>query len=156
MYLFDSDLRRTGLKPPVGGEVRDLTGPKALGVFALRNFEAGTLVEACPVVLLRGRWDSLPVPLKDRVFDWEDLAGQGRWLALALGYGSLYNGGNPANMRYEAVPEARSFIQFIADRAISAGEELTVNYSGSKGAATSGSIGEGSSDYESTSSRRTW
>lgn len=53
------------------------------------------------------------------------------------GYGSLYNGDNPANMRYEAVPEARSLIQFIAVRSISTGEELTVNYSGSNGAAES-------------------
>jgi hypothetical protein len=137
VYLFDPELRRSGLKPPAGIEVRDLTGPKGLGVFALRDFQAGTLVEACPVVLLRGPWDSLPAALKDKVFDWEDLTGQGGGQALALGYGSLYNGGNPANMRYEAVPEARSFIQFIADRTISAGEELTVNYSGSKGAAQS-------------------
>lgn len=138
MYLFDPDLRSLGLKPPRGIEVRDITGPKGLGVFALRDFQAGMLVETCPVILLREAFDSLPTAIQNLVFDWDDLTGQsGGAHALPLGYGSLYNGGNPANMRYEAVPEARSFIQFIAARSISIGEELTVNYSGAKGAAES-------------------
>ena len=47
--------------------------------------------------------------------------------ALALGYGSLYNHNNPANMRYEVDLEARVF-RFVAVRHISAGAELTVNY----------------------------
>jgi len=138
MYLFDPDLRRFGLKPPNGIEVRDISGPKGLGVFALRDFRPGMLVEVSPVVLLRVPFDSLPPAIQDRVFNWDDLTGQtGGAHALPLGYGCLYNGDNPANLRYEAVPEARTFIQFIAARLISTGEELTVNYSGPKGAAES-------------------
>ena len=39
----------------------------------------------------------------------------------ALGYGSLYNHGNPANMRYEGDDEAK-VLRFVAIRAIAAGE----------------------------------
>lgn len=54
--------------------------------------------------------------------------------ALALGYGSLYNHDNPANMRYEVDKEALLLL-FIAAKDISPGEELTINYSGESGAA---------------------
>jgi hypothetical protein len=58
--------------------------------------------------------------------------------AIAMGYGGMYNGDNPANMRYESVTEGPRLLQrFIADRGIQAGEELTVNYSGKHGASSS-------------------
>jgi hypothetical protein len=53
-----------------------------------------------------------------------------------LGYGSLYNGANPANLRYE-LDRAGQAISFIAACSIAKGEELTINYSAEDGSAAS-------------------
>jgi len=66
------------------------------------------------------------------LFNWGVLANTASNHCLALGYGSLYNHGNPANMRYEGDAEAK-LLRFVAIRAIAAGEELTVNYSAEGG-----------------------
>ena len=47
--------------------------------------------------------------------------------ALALGYGSVYNYANPANLCYAAT-RTTSSLTFVAARDIQAGEELTINY----------------------------
>jgi uncharacterized protein len=117
-------------------EVRD-AGAKGRGVFALRDFAAGELVEWAPVLLGKhGMSDAF----KDYEFNWSDAKGRGRVeiyrAAIALGYGSLYNGANPANMRYE-LDDAGKAIRFIAARAIAKGEELTINYSAEDGQAVS-------------------
>jgi hypothetical protein len=58
--------------------------------------------------------------------------------AIAMGYGGMYNGDNPANMRYQSVAEGDRLLQiFMADRQIKVDEELTINYSGKRGAARS-------------------
>ena len=97
-----------------------------LGVFARRAFEPDDLVEVCPVVVC-------PVPdethleetsLRGLYFHWEDDA-----VAVALGYGSLYNHAWKANARYEPDFEA-GLVRFYAVQPIGAGEELTVNYTG--------------------------
>jgi hypothetical protein len=77
--------------------------------------------------------EELPEALQTMVFHWEWLPDGNGTSALALGYGTLYNHDNPANMRYEVDRQSR-LIRFIAVRNISAGEELTVNYSGDEGA----------------------
>ena len=51
---------------------------------------------------------------------------------MSLGYGSLYNHDNPANLRYEAVPDC-NIIQYIAVRNIKKDEELTINYNAGGG-----------------------
>ena len=103
------------------------------GVFALRRYEAGETVEICEVKIIRVPFAELPAELKDRVFDWEYLAGYvGERTfgihALALGNGGMYNDNNPSNMRYEAVPGS-DLLRFIAVRDIEIDEELTINYS---------------------------
>jgi len=50
----------------------------------------------------------------------------------ALGWGSMYNHGNPANVRYSAKESDLSLV-FSAARQIEVGEELTVNYNESYG-----------------------
>ena len=49
--------------------------------------------------------------------------------ALGLGYASMYNHANPANMRYESALGSNA-IMFIAVRYIEKDEELTINYNG--------------------------
>ena len=61
------------------------------------------------------------------MFDWGVLAKVPNTQAFALGYGSMYNHDNPANMRYEANRQ-NSLLRFISIREINKGEELTVNY----------------------------
>src|SRR5687767_7775471 len=81
--------------------VKDTGTPKGRGVFALRAFSAGEIVEECPVVILRALRAALPEEFQDRVFHWEWRPDGNGTSVLALGYGSLYNHDNPANMRYE-------------------------------------------------------
>lgn len=138
MILTDPTLRREGLRAPASIEVRDTLTPKGLGVFALCDFKPDDVIEICPVVLLQVAYDSLPPGLGTLVFNWETLGGHSGAQALALGYAGLYNGANPANMRYEAIQgNPRPLIRFIADKLISRGDELTINYSGDGGASTS-------------------
>lgn len=138
VILIDPTLRRAGLRTPAFIEIRDTLTPKGLGVFSLRDFQPNEIVEICPVVLLEIAYDSLPAGLQTLVFNWEMLGGHPGSQALALGYGGLYNGANPANMRYEAIADnPRPLIRFIAAKPISRGEELTINYSGDGGDPTS-------------------
>jgi hypothetical protein len=116
--------------------VKDTGTPKGRGVFALRAFGAGEVVEACPAVPLRTPYEALPDDLKKIVFYWDGPVGKTATQALVLGYGSLYNHDNPANMRYE-VDRPALLLRFIAIRGIDAGEELTVNYNADGGAAVS-------------------
>jgi hypothetical protein len=110
---------------------------KGIGVFASRAIEAGEVVEVAPVIQLKSEFEDLEVNLKRRVFNWEHLASLQGIAAIALGYGSMYNHANPANMRY-ASDLAGEAIKFIAARAINRGEELTINYNDTGGEPVSG------------------
>jgi len=109
---------------------------RGIGVFASRALEAGEVVEVSPVIQLKLEFDEMDVDLKRRVFNWERLASVQGVSAIALGYGSMYNHANPANMRYSCA-FAGEAIAFIAVRAIHRGEELTINYNGVGGAPAS-------------------
>jgi SET domain-containing protein len=106
-------------------EVRRVNG-KGRGVFARRSIREGELIERVPVVVFR----------KHEVIDidaWTGLASYCfHWnngtLALALGYGSLYNHSYEPNARYD--DRAGQIKEFIALRDIEPGEEITVNYNG--------------------------
>ncbi len=112
--------------------IRDTGTAKGKGVFSQRTFCKDEVVEVAPVLVLKGDFDNLPELLKTYVFDWETLAGVPRAQAVALGFGSMYNHGNPANMRY--VADARAGVmRYIAVRDIPANEELTINYNAQGG-----------------------
>lgn len=103
-------------------EVRRVKG-KGRGVFATRPIRSGELIERVPVLVLpvRELEEGAPPRLAAYCFQW------GRdTIALALGYGSLYNHSFRPNARYEDVgPQTKLF---SALRDIAAGEEITVNY----------------------------
>ena len=117
---------------PPQSSVRDTHTPKGRGVFVERFVRAGELVETAPVILLHVPYQTLPEEIKSYVFNWGKLCGIGSANALALGYGSLFNHDNPANLRYEADP-ANLALRFIATRDITTGEELTINYNAPHG-----------------------
>lgn len=121
------------LSPPTA-YIQDTGTSKGRGVFAARAYICGEVVEVCPVVVLRMPFSSLPDEIKTLVFDWAILAQVPNTHAFALGYGSMYNHDNPANMRYEADSQ-HSLLRFISVRAINEGEELTVNYNARGGGA---------------------
>lgn len=107
--------------------VKDTGTSKGRGAYAARAHAEGETVEACPVVLFTGSYASVPDEVRKLLFNWGVLARTEAAHCLALGYGSLYNHENPANMRYEADAESR-LLRFVAIRDIAADEELTVNY----------------------------
>ncbi len=112
--------------------VRDTGTAKGKGVFALRRFACGEVVEVAPVLVLKTPYHTLPELLKTYVFDWTTLTGVPNSQGLALGYGGLYNHDNPANLRY--VADARqSVMRYVAARDIEADEELTINYNAEGG-----------------------
>lgn len=106
-------------------EVKRIPG-KGRGVFATEMISAGTVFERVPVIVMPAE-DILESTdncvLANYVFDW----GRGT-MALALGYGSLYNHSYSPNARYD--DKGRQTKIFTALRDIEAGEEITVNYNG--------------------------
>ncbi len=103
-------------------EVKRVKG-KGRGVFARRFIAAGEVIERVPVLVLpveEGDDDSV---LSEYCFLW----GRGT-MALALGYGSLYNHSFQPNARYDDVGTQTKV--FTALRDIEPGEEVTVNYNG--------------------------
>jgi hypothetical protein len=124
------------MKPvyPSALRIDDTGTPKGRGVFAVQGFFKGELVEESPVILLEGPFKELPPELKKMVFNWGELTGSGKAQALALGYGSLFNHDNPANLRYSPNPENLT-MRFYAVREITPGEELSINYNAGGGVA---------------------
>jgi hypothetical protein len=122
------------LEPP-DVYLADTGTAKGRGVFARRDFAAGELVEECPVLLLSVPFWVLPQEIQRVVFNWGALARIAAGDAVALGYGSMYNHDNPANLTYQADP-GKLTLKFIAVRPIRAGEELTINYNSLGGGPT--------------------
>lgn len=96
------------------------------GVFANRAFAADELIECCPVIVCPAPEEVLleQTALRGLYFHWE-----GDGVAIALGFGSLYNHAWHASARYELDHEAPC-ARFIAVRPIGLGEEVTINYTG--------------------------
>jgi SET domain-containing protein len=108
-------------------EIRESPG-KGRGVFATQTIAAGTCIESAPVIAFsEEQWKIIaPSLLYDYVFEW---GGECNGGAIALGYGSLYNHDYHPNAYYVR-READGFLDFIARRDISVGEEISVNYNG--------------------------
>jgi uncharacterized protein len=106
-------------------EVRRSAG-RGRGVFATKFIPQGTIIERVPVIVFPKadlETEEGFSSLYHYVFDW----GQGT-VAIALGYGSVYNHSFSPNARYDDVRQ-RSKV-FTALRDIQPGEEITVNYNG--------------------------
>ena len=101
-----------------GIEVRE--GRHGRGVFATRRFRKGEVVERCPTIELPDA--DVGGLLGDYVYN---SVADGDVL-LVLGYGMLYNHSGEPNVEY--VQDEPTTIEFLALRAIAAGEELTIDY----------------------------
>lgn len=95
-------------------------GHRGRGVFALRRFDEGEVVEICPAVVVADE-DAAGV-VRDYVFS----AGQPGKLWLVLGYAMLYNHSEEPNLFHRSA--GRLLIEFVALRDLAIGEELTHNY----------------------------
>jgi SET domain-containing protein len=103
-------------------EVKKIKG-KGRGVFARRLIRKNEVVERVPMLVIPIDESEGGSVISDYCFAW----GRGT-VALALGYGSLYNHSFRPNARYDDVgPQTK---EFKALRDIQPGEEITVNYNG--------------------------
>lgn len=118
------------------GYIKDTGTSKGRGVFAGRKINAGELVEVCPVVLLGANCTQLPAELKRLLFNWGHLTKGEPAGCLVLGWGSMYNHANPANLRYVGVADDLQ-LHFIAVRDVEIDEVLSINYNHTGGQATS-------------------
>jgi uncharacterized protein len=109
-------------------EVKQIKG-KGRGVFARRLIYDGEVIERVPVLVMpvgETRTASGPTRMSGYCFEW----GRGT-VAVALGYGSLYNHSYQPNARYD--DESGQSKVFRAIRDIAPGEEIVVNYNGEPG-----------------------
>jgi uncharacterized protein len=105
--------------------IREVPG-RGRGVFCTTDLAAGDEIELCPVIICppgdREHIDK--TNLYNYYFLWGDDQQQ---IAIALGYGSIYNHAYEPNARYETYFED-GIIRFVAIRDIPANTEITVNY----------------------------
>lgn len=102
------------------------TPGKGRGVFASRSIPKGTVIERVPMVIVPIKdvlTDKESTVLADYVFKW----GKNK-VAIALGYGSLYNHSYRPNAEYTAKGKRSQVYSALRD--IEADEEITVNYNG--------------------------
>jgi len=100
------------------------TRRKGRGVFALRVFKKGELIESCPIILFPTElaWES--DELETYVYGWCN--GKD---ALLLGYGSIYNHSYRPNARYDQNFKKKT-VDFYAYKDIAKGQEIVVSYNG--------------------------
>jgi len=106
-------------------EVRRSPG-RGRGVFARQFIPQGTVVERVPMLVFSEKELELNEgnsTLYHYAFEW----GKGT-VALALGYGSIYNHSYSPNARYDDHGQRTKV--FTAVRDIQPGEEITINYNG--------------------------
>ena len=108
-----------------GIEVRK-TVHKGWGVFALRDFIAGELIERAPVIIMSEEEMILlnQTKLHDYIFHWEN--GQ---CCMAMGNVPIFNHAAPSNCEYFQDYE-QGIIEIKTVKLIRSGEELTINYNG--------------------------
>lgn len=100
------------------------TEHKGRGVFTAQNIPESSLIEICPVILIpknQMKWIDLTV-IYDYYFIWKN-----EDLALALGFGCLYNHSELPNAEVMYDYDAME-IHIHAIRDISGGEEITIHY----------------------------
>jgi hypothetical protein len=120
--LAPEALGLTVLSPVEGVAVRP-AGSRGRGVFATRDFAAGETVERAPVLVLPPSEAAAvqDTVLGSYVFGWRDT------VAVGLGLASLYNHAWDPSLDYFRRLED-GCLEFVARRAIAAGEELTISY----------------------------
>lgn len=103
------------------------TRKKGLGVFALKDFKHGELIESAPVLTFSptDRKNLEKTPLSHYIYPWKSTRGA----ALAFGYGSVYNHSYSPNADWKQNFKKQT-MEYRAVKDIRAGDEITVNYNG--------------------------
>jgi len=116
---------RLNLDINISLEIRRIKS-KGMGVFAAKDFNEGEIIEICPIIVLPEEETKLidKTKLCDYYYGWGT-----NFIAIALGYGSLYNHSYEPNAAYEKDFE-KNIIIFKCLRLIKKGEEITINYNG--------------------------
>ena len=104
------------------------TGIYGKGIFATRDFKTGELIEVSPVLVSSmDEWKYLKKTiLFNYCFTWGEDYEQ---IAIALGYGSLFNHSYSPNATFINNLDNLS-IDFFAFEDINDGDEITINYNG--------------------------
>ena len=98
---------------------------RGLGVFASRPHRIDELIEFCPVIVVPAAQAETLNSTKMGSYSYQ----WGRHVALAQGYGSLYNHSYEPNAFFVVDFEHRG-IRIVARRRIDVGTEITINYNG--------------------------
>jgi SET domain-containing protein len=107
--------------------IRKVSG-KGRGVFSKVAIPRGALIEECPLIVLPG--EDFDIISSTRMVDYSFFFDREKGeLAIALGFGSLYNHSLQPNAGHEVNPE-KKVMTFYALRDIKGGEEICINYAG--------------------------
>jgi SET domain-containing protein len=101
------------------------TPNKGRGVFALKNFKKGAIVESCPVINVTPKERRLveKTIFAFYIYPWRST----RSGSLVLGYGSIYNHSFTPNADWKQNFKTNSMV-YRAIKDIKKGEEITINY----------------------------
>ncbi|WP_342506588.1 SET domain-containing protein [Sporosarcina sp. FSL K6-2383] len=102
------------------------TGKYGRGIYATRDIKTGEIIEVSPVLIShKNEWKYLQKTiLFDYCFTWGN---NYEHIAIALGYGSLYNHSYTPNATFDNNTDNLS-IDFYALDDIKMGDEITINY----------------------------
>jgi uncharacterized protein len=103
------------------------TPNKGRGVFALKDFEAGEIIENCPVINItpQERKECEKTILNYYIYPWRSTQSG----SVVLGYGSIYNHSFNPNADWKQNFKTENMV-YRAIMPIKKGEEITVNYNG--------------------------
>lgn len=96
------------------------------GVYARRNIKKGEIIEMCPVIEV-SKHDMANLSESFLVTYFFYFGKNKERLAIALGFGSIYNHTYKPNAKYE-IKNTENRIDFIALNDIKKDEEITINY----------------------------
>lgn len=104
------------------------SGPRDRGIYANRRFRKGEPIEDVPVIVIPDEeWEHVAATV---LYHYAFCFGEeSEHVAIALGYGSLYNHSYAPNAACDTYWQDRR-MRFVALRDIRKGEEITINYHG--------------------------
>jgi len=101
------------------------SGKHRYGMYCTEDIQKDSVIEICPIIVIPGEQAREIIRshvLYEYYFEWKKES-----IALALGYGSLYNHSSEPNAAFDA-DYPNQYIIFKALRAIPAGVEILVDY----------------------------
>jgi SET domain-containing protein len=103
------------------------TSKKGWGVFALKDFKKGEIVESAPAMVFTPKERKIleRTSLSHYIYPWRSTRGA----ALIFGYGSIYNHSYSPNADWKQNFKTMSMV-YRAVKNIKRGEEISVNYNG--------------------------